>query len=309
MPSTPANGITLEYQTFGDPEARPLLLLRGLGTQMIQWDPALCARIAEAGHFLVIFDNRDVGLSTHFPEAAPPSIAQILEARQGGALPAVPYTLADMAGDVIGLMDALGLESAHIAGISMGGMIVQQTALQFPGRVRSMTSIMSSTSDPALPGPTPEAQAALVEPAPSEREAYLEYSVRTGRAFTGKGLGEGFAYDAEKQRALAGRVYDRAFDPDGIARQMGAVMASGSRAEALAGLSVPSLVIHGADDPLIPLAAGQATADAIPGAKMVVVEGMGHDLPPGAWPPIVEALSAHTAAHTEAHTEAHDRPR
>ena len=148
-----------------------------------------------------------------FPTPSPPSIAQILEARQGGELPAVPYTLADMAEDVTGLMDALGLESAHLAGISMGGMIVQQTALQFPGRVRSMTSIMSSTSDPALPGPTPEAQAALVEPAPREREAYLEYSVRTGRAFTGKGLGKGFAYDAEKQRALAGRVYDRAFDP------------------------------------------------------------------------------------------------
>ena len=301
MPSTPANGITLEYQTFGDPDARPLLLLRGLGTQMIQWDPALCAQIAEAGHFLVIFDNRDVGLSTHFPDSPPPSIAQILEARQGGKLPDVPYTLADMAGDVIGLMDALGLESAHIAGISMGGMIVQQTALQFPERVRSMTSIMSSTSDPALPGPTPEAQAALVEPAPREREAYLEYSVRTGRAFTGKGLDkgldEGFAYDVKKARALAGRVYDRAFDPDGIARQMAAVLASGSRAEALADLTVPSLVIHGADDPLIPLAAGQATADAIPGAKRVVIEGMGHDLPPGAWPPIVEALAAHTEAH------------
>jgi pimeloyl-ACP methyl ester carboxylesterase len=133
-----------------------------------------------------------------------------------------------------------------------------------------------------------------VEPAPREREAYLEYSVRTGRAFTGKGLKKGFAYDAEKQRALAGRVYDRAFDPDGIARQMAAVIASGSRAEALSSLTVPSLVIHGADDPLIPLAAGQATADAIPGAEMVVVEGMGHDLPPGAWTPIVEAIAAHT---------------
>ena len=290
MPSAQANGITLEYQTFGDPGARPLLLLRGLGTQMIQWDPAFCEAIADAGHHLVIFDNRDVGLSTHFHDSPVPSMAELVKALAGGERPAVPYDIDHMAGDVVGLMDALGFESAHIAGISMGGMIVQQCAIRHAERVRSMTSIMSSTSEPGLPGPSPEAQAALTETAPSEREAYLDYSVRTGRVFTG----DGFPYDAEERRELAGRVYDRAFDPAGIARQMAAIVASGSRAEGLAALTVPSLVVHGSSDPLIPLAAGQATADAIPGAEMVVIEGMGHDLPPGAWPPLVEALSRHT---------------
>ncbi len=290
MPSAQANGIALEYQTFGDPGARPLLLLRGLGTQMIQWDPAFCQAIADSGHHLVIFDNRDVGLSTHFHDAPVPPMGELVKALAAGERPAVPYDIDDMAGDVIGLMDALGFESAHIAGISMGGMIVQQTAIRHPQRVRSMTSIMSSTSEPGLPGPSPEAQAALTEPSPPEREAYLDYSVRTGRVFTG----DGFPYDAEARRELAGRVYDRAFDPAGIARQMAAIVASGSRTQGLAALAVPSLVIHGSSDPLIPLAAGQATADAIPGAEMLVVEGMGHDLPPGAWPPIVDALARHT---------------
>ena len=290
MPSTTANGITLEYETFGESGARPLLLLRGLGTQMIQWDPALCQRIAEAGHRLIIFDNRDVGLSTHFHDERAPSMAEILQARAAGEKADVPYTLEAMAADVIGLMNALNLGSAHVAGISMGGMIVQQAAIQYPGRVRSMTSIMSSTSEAGLPGPTPEAQAALIEAPPSEREAYLDYSVRIGRVFSG----DGFPYDAVRQREVAGRVYDRAFDPAGVARQMAAVVASGSRAEDLAGLRVPALVIHGGSDPLIPLAAGQATADAIPGAEMLVIKGMGHDLPPGSWPAIVEALARHT---------------
>ncbi|MCS5635835.1 MAG: alpha/beta fold hydrolase [Myxococcota bacterium] len=290
MPSTTANGITLEYESFGEAGARPLLLLRGLGTQMIQWDRTFCQQIADAGHRLVIFDNRDVGLSTHFHDARVPSMEELVNALAGGETPEVPYCVDDMAGDVVGLMDALGFESAHIAGISMGGMIVQQCAIRYPERVRSMTSIMSSTSEPGLPGPSPEAQAALTEAAPSEREAYIEYSVRTGRVFTGNG----FPYDAEGRRELAGRVYDRAFDPPGIARQMAAVVASGSRAEGLAALTVPSLVVHGSSDPLIPLAAGLATADTIPGAEMVVIDGMGHDLPPGAWAPIVEALARHT---------------
>ncbi|MFP6638656.1 MAG: alpha/beta hydrolase, partial [Myxococcota bacterium] len=165
-------------------------------------------------------------------------------------------------------------------------------AIQYPERVRSMTSIMSSTSEPGLPGATAQAQAALAEPAPRERSAYIDYSVRTGRAFTG----DGFPYDDAARREVAGRVFDRAFDPEGVARQMAAVVASGSRLEGLAALEIPSLVIHGSSDPLIPLAAGEATAKAIPGARLEIVEGMGHDLPRGAWDQVIGALSAHTAA-------------
>ena len=290
MPKAHANGIEIEYACYGREHARPLLLLRGLGTQLIQWDPRLCERIADAGHRLVIFDNRDVGLSTHFSEAAVPQLAGVARALAEGRRPEVPYTLDDMADDVVGLMDALGFADAHVAGISMGGMIVQQVAIRHPERVRSLTSIMSSTSEPGLPGPTPEAQAALMEPAPGEREAYLDYSVRTGRCFTG----DRFPFDAEAQRELAGRVFDRAFDPDGVARQMAAVVASGSRRQALARVRTPALVIHGSADPLIPPAGGEATARAIPGARLELIQGMGHDLPEGAWPALVDAIVAHT---------------
>ena len=292
MASLVANGIRIEYETFGSPSARPLLLLRGLGTHMIQWDPAFCAQIAEAGHYLVIFDNRDVGLSSHFSDARVPSMAKLVQALAKGEALEVPYTLSDMAGDVVGLMDGLGFDSAHIAGISMGGMIIQQTAILHPDRVRSLTSIMSSTSEPGLPTATAEAQAALSEPPPREREAYIEHSVRTGRAFTG----DGFPYEEAARREVAARVFDRAFDPEGVARQMAAVVASGSRREGLAALSTPALVIHGSSDPLIPLAAGEATARAIPGARLEIVQGMGHDLPRGTWDQVIGALAAHTAA-------------
>jgi pimeloyl-ACP methyl ester carboxylesterase len=290
MPKAPANGIEIEYACYGHEDARPLLLLRGLGTQLIQWDPRLCERIASAGHRLVIFDNRDVGLSTHLSEAAVPELGGVARALAEGRRPEVPYTVDDMADDVVGLMDALGFASVHVAGISMGGMIAQQVAIRHPQRVRSLTSIMSSTSEPGLPAPTPEAQAALMEPAPKERKAYQEYSVRTARCFAG----DGFPFDAEAQRELAGRVFDRAFDPDGVGRQMAAVVASGSRHEALARVRTPALVIHGSADPLIPPAGGEATARAIPGARLELIEGMGHDLPEGAWPALVDAITAHT---------------
>ena len=238
----------------------------------------------------MISDNRDVGLSTHLSEAAVPELGRVARALAEGRRPEVPYTVDDMADDVVGLMDALGFASVHVAGISMGGMIAQQVAIRHPQRVRSLTSIMSSTSEPGLPAPTPEAQAALMEPAPKERKAYQEYSVRTARCFAG----DGFPFDAEAQRELAGRVFDRAFDPDGVGRQMAAVVASGSRHEALARVRTPALVIHGSADPLIPPAGGEATARAIPGARLELIEGMGHDLPEGAWPALVDAIAAHT---------------
>jgi pimeloyl-ACP methyl ester carboxylesterase len=292
MPRTRANGIEIEYATFGPTEGRPLLLLRGLGTQMIHWDPRLCERIAEAGHHLVIFDNRDVGLSSHFHTDGAPDLGAVVRALMAGEEPDVPYRLGDFANDVVGLMDALELESAHIAGISMGGMIVQQVAIAHPERVRSLTSIMSSTGEPGLPGPTPGAQAALSSPPPRERSAYIAHNVENQRCFTGNG----FPFDDEARREIAGRAFDRAFDPDGVTRQMAAVVASGSRHEALAQVRAPSLVIHGSDDPLIPLAGGEATARAIPGAHLQVIEGMGHDLPEGSWSQWVPTLAAHTEA-------------
>lgn len=292
MSQARANGIEIEYQTRGDPADRPLVLVRGLGTQLIHWDERFLDRLVDEGHFVVLFDNRDVGLSTHFPGAGVPDLGDIMSARAAGTVPVVAYTLDEMAADVVGLMDALMIERAHVAGMSMGGMIVQQVAILFPDRLRSMTSIMSTTGEPGLPGPTPEAAQALSTPPPLDRADYIEYSTRTQRAFSGRG----FPFDETSWRVLAGRVFDRAFDPAGIARQMAAIVASGSRREALAGVTVPTLVLHGSDDPLVPPAAGEATARAIPGARWHAIEGMGHDLPEGAWPEIVARIAEHTAS-------------
>lgn len=290
MPQAQANDIQIEYATFGSPDARPLLLLRGLGTQMVQWAPEFCQQIADAGHYLVIFDNRDVGLSTHFSDSPVPDMGEVFMAVSKGESPSLPYTLSDMADDVIGLMDALELETAHLVGISMGGMIVQEATLRHEARVRSLTSIMSSPSDPGLPGPTDAARAALLEPAPRERDAYIEYSVRTGRAFTG----DGFPYEEDERRKIAGVIFDRAFDPEGVSRQAAAVFGARPRGEELGHIATPSLVIHGSADPLVPLAAGEATARAIPGAKLEIIQGMGHDLPRGAWDRVITALADHT---------------
>ncbi|MCH2172998.1 alpha/beta fold hydrolase [Myxococcota bacterium] len=292
MPRARANGIEIEYASIGPSDGRPLLLLRGLGTQMIHWDPRLCEQIVEAGHRLIIFDNRDVGLSSHFSDAGSPDLGAVLAALAAGDEPEVPYRLKDLANDVVGLMDALGYESAHLAGISMGGMIVQQVAIDHPRRVRSLTSVMSTTSEPNLPGPTPEAQAALSSTPPRERSAYIAHTVENQRCFTGKG----FPFDEKTNAQIAGRAFDRAFDPDGVTRQAAAVMASGSRHEALAQVRIPTLVIHGSDDPLIPVAGGAATARAISGARLQIVDGMGHDLPEGSWPQWVPSLAAHTNA-------------
>ncbi len=289
MPSVHAGGIEIDYETWGGSDDPPLILLRGLGTQHIQWPRRFCEQLAAAGLHLITPDNRDAGLSTHFHEAGLPDLSGIMASLGRGEAPKLAYGLADMAMDVVHLMDALGIETAHIAGISMGGMIVQQVAIDHPGRVRSLTSIMSSTGEPGLPGAEPEAARALTEPAPTERAAYIEHNVKTARAFTGSG----FPFDEEAQRTMAGRTFDRAFDPPGIARQMAAVMASGSRREALGSVAAPTLVMHGAADPLLPVACGEATAAAIEGARLHVIEGMGHDLPEGAIDDWVREISAH----------------
>ncbi len=287
MPRANANGIEIEFETYGDRAARPLLLLRGLSTQLIHWDTDFCRGLADRGHFLVIFDNRDVGKTTWFDEAGIPDLGALIA---GEKIP-LAYGIDDMADDTVGLMDALELETAHIAGISMGGMIVQTAAVRHPSRVRSLTSVMSSTGGSELPPPSPEAMEALISPAPEERGAYIEHTVRTQRVIGSPG----FVFDDEREADVAARAFDRAFHPAGAARQLAAVQAHGDRRQSLAKLDVPTLVIHGSGDPLIPLQHGRDTAASVPGAELRIVEGMGHDIPRGAHAELIDAISALTA--------------
>jgi pimeloyl-ACP methyl ester carboxylesterase len=286
-----ANGIELEYDSFGSRDGRPLLLIMGLGGQMIMWEEGFCEALAERGHYVVRFDNRDVGLSTRFDAAGIPNVLELMQQSMAGQRPAVPYTLDDMADDAAGLLDALGLETAHVCGASMGGMIAQTVAIRHGRRLRSLTSIMSSTGDPSLPQAKPEAMAVLMAPPPSDRAGSLAAAVRTWRTIGSPG----FPFDEGRIRERAGRLYDRAFYPEGTARQLAAIVAHGNRAAKLREVSAPTLVIHGAADPLVPLEGGRHTAAAIPGAELLVIEGMGHDLPEGAWPQIVGAISELTA--------------
>lgn len=290
MPKTSANGIEIEYQTYGSRENPALLLVMGLGAQMTRWDDALCGLLAHHGLFVIKFDNRDVGLSTHLTDLGVPDMTTLVAALAEGAAPSVPYTLDDMSNDGFGLLDALGIEQAHLCGASLGGMIAQTMALNAPQRVLSLTSIMSSTQDPSLPAAHPDAAAVLQAPPARSREEAIE------RAVSASGVigSPGYPADPERVRERAAQDYDRAFDPAGVARQMAAaVAATGSRRERLTGLEVPTLVIHGADDPLVPLACGEDTAAAIPGAELLVIDGMGHDLPVALHQRIADAIASH----------------
>jgi pimeloyl-ACP methyl ester carboxylesterase len=284
------NGVTLCYDTFGSPEDAPLVLIMGLATQMIVWDEDFCRLLAACGRYVIRFDNRDIGCSTKLWEPKPPNIADILITGFAGSKLRVRYTLLDMAKDTLGLLDALGIASAHVVGISMGGAIGQEIAIAFPARLRTLTSIMSSTGDPKLPPPTLAALAVLfARPAPN-RESYLRQYVKTWKTLTGKQ----FPFDPERTRSQGERAYERGINPAGAARQMLAIIASGNRREALRRITAPTLVIHGTNDPLVRYAAAPDLAAAIPGAKLLTIEGMGHTLPRGAWPRIVDAIAAHT---------------
>lgn len=236
---------------------------------------------------MVVFDNRDVGLTSK-TEGPVPDAAALMRRFRNGEPPAaddVPYTVADMAGDGLAVLDALGVERAHVAGMSMGGMIVQRMAINHPDRVKSMTSIMSTTGAPGVGQATPEAGRSLLEPAPEDRDGYIEYTIRT-RALTGG------SYNADDYwRRHAGKTFDRMFHPIGAAFQIAAVASDGDRTDALGRLRVPSLVIHGRLDPLISLSGGEATAAAIPGAELIVIDEMGHDLPPEIWDRIVDGMT------------------
>lgn len=285
------NGIEIEYEVAGNPADPPVLLIMGLGGQLVAWDDEFVLGLARRGHFVIRYDNRDVGLSTRFDGVAVPPLAELVARRAAGEPMEVPYRLSDMADDAAALLDHLELDSAHVVGASLGGMIAQSLALQHPRRVRTLTSIMSSTGNPELPPAKPAALARLALPVPGEREAYIEHMLASQAVMSGSG----FQLEPERLRALGGRLYDRAFYPEGVARQLAAIFASGSRKEALAELRVPTLVIHGLEDPLVPVEAGLDTHDAIPGSELLLIDGLGHNLPRGVWPTVWDAIQKHIA--------------
>jgi len=285
MPNARANGITIEYDEFGRQDSTPLLLIMGLGGQMVMWHEGLCNQLAGRGFRVIRYDNRDVGLSAKFHEECPNPARLVIDAFQGKAV-SPPYTLDDMAGDAAALLQALGIPKAHVVGASMGGMIAQLLAIQHPEHVLTLTSIMSTTGNPSLPQPESKAMVVLMQPRPTAREAAIEHGMSVWRVLHGPG----FEFDEVRIRELVEVSYDRDPDPDGTARQLLAIMTAPSRKEALGAVRMPALVIHGDADPLAPIAGGYDTAEAIPGAKMLVIEGMGHEMPEGAWPRLIDAI-------------------
>ena len=275
MASVIANDILIEYDTFGEPGGRPLLLVMGLGAQMTRWRKEFCELLAAQGHYVIRFDNRDVGLSQKFDTAGLPDMGRILAQAAAGETVSAAYSLSDMANDAAALLTALDIPTAHVCGASLGGMVVQVMALEHGSRLRSMTSVMSTTGDPTLPKATPEAMAALMSPAGNSLEAVLDRAVRNAAVIGGPG----FPAPEAEIRALAKSDYERCFYPQGVARQMAAVAATGNRRPRLEKLVMPTLVIHGEDDPLVPLSGGLDTHAAIPGASLKVFEKMGHNLP------------------------------
>ena len=267
-------GIDIVYQRLGNPDAPVVLLIMGIGAQSIAWPDAFCHALVDRGLQVVRFDNRDAGLSTHLAEAPPPDLPAAL----AGDLSSVSYTLSDMAADAVGLLDALGFEKAHVVGASMGGAIGQTMAIERPERVRSLTSMMSTTGNMSVGQPSPEALREVFSgPPATTRDEVIQRMVRAFRAVGSPG----YPNDEKEVAARAGRAYDRSYDPAGIARQAVASVASGDRTERLRHLQVPTLVIHGLADRMCDVSGGRATAGAIPGAELVEIEGMGHDLPPG----------------------------
>jgi pimeloyl-ACP methyl ester carboxylesterase len=284
-----ANGIDICYEIFGEPNAEPMLLIMGLGAQMIQWDDDFCRQLAGRGFRVIRFDNRDIGKSSKLAGGKPLTAFELLKLRFLKIPLAAPYKLGDMAQDVVGLMDTLGIQSAHLVGASMGGMIAQEAAISFPQRVRSLTSIMSTTGNPKVPGPTREASAILMAPPPTTKEAYFERFAQTWKVLrAGR-----FPQDEALDRARAERTYERGLNPAGVGRQLRAILASGSRKERLGSVKAPTLVIHGTVDPLVRPEGGKDTAASIPGAKLLMIEGMGHALPIPMWPQIIDAIDKH----------------
>jgi pimeloyl-ACP methyl ester carboxylesterase len=279
--------IDLCYETFGDPTDPALLLIMGLGTQMLGWHESFCEQLAGRGFHVIRFDNRDIGRSTILRNKPIPTTGQLLRRDKTAA----SYSLSDMAADGIGILDHLGIEQAHVVGASMGGMIAQETAIGWPDRVLSLCSIMSNTGSRWSGQPAIALYSILLRPAPTERSAAIEHGVRV---FTEIGS-PGFERDELELREVIERSYERGHDRSGPARQLAAIIAGGNRTERLQRLDVPTVVIHGTKDRLVSPTGGRAVARAIPGAKLVEIEGMGHDLPRGAWPRVIDAIAANAA--------------
>jgi pimeloyl-ACP methyl ester carboxylesterase len=284
-----ANGIDICYEIFGDPNAEPMLLIMGLGAQMIHWDDEFCRQLAARGFRVIRFDNRDIGKSSKMSGGKRLTAVEMLKLRFLKIPLAAPYKLLDMAKDTIGLMDVLGIKSAHLVGASMGGMIAQEIAISFPERVRSLTSIMSTTGNPKVPPPTREATAVLMAPPPATKEEYFDRYAKTWKILR---VGS-FPEDEALDRSRAERTYQRGLNPAGVGRQLRAVLASGSRSERLRAVKAPTLVIHGTVDPLVHPVGGKDTAASIPGAKLLMIDGMGHALPIPMWPQIIDAIDKH----------------
>ncbi|HEV7751992.1 MAG TPA: alpha/beta hydrolase [Baekduia sp.] len=277
------NGITLCYESFGEPDAPPLLLIMGLGTQMVAWHEDFCRDLAGRGFRVIRFDNRDSGRSTRMDGAPVPTLAQIVTRR----IPNAPYKLADMALDTVGLLDALEIERAHLVGVSMGGMIAQTVAARHPLRTRSLTSIMSNTGGRFSGQPALRSYPVLLGKSPTERDAYITHAAKMWGIIGSPG----FERDEIELRAMLELSFDRGANPAGTARQLGAILASGDRRRELGAVRAPTLVIHGEADKLIAPSGGRATAKAIQGAELLTIPGMGHDLPRPAWPQIAGAIA------------------
>jgi pimeloyl-ACP methyl ester carboxylesterase len=280
--------VELCYETFGDPDATPLLLVMGLGTQMIGWRADFCELLAGRGFHVIRYDNRDIGRSTHLRDHAPPSLRQMLTRDKRAAA----YTLDDMADDAAGLLDALGIEAAHVVGASMGGMIAQVLAGRHPGKVLTLTSIMSTTGHRLKGQPALKVYPFLLAKRPKEKEEAVERIVKLFKVVGSPG----FERDEADLRELASQSFDRGQGDDaGTGRQLQAILASGDRTRTLRDVKAPTLVIHGKADKLVRPSGGRATARAIPGARLVLIDGMGHDLPRGLWPRLVDLIAEHTA--------------
>jgi pimeloyl-ACP methyl ester carboxylesterase len=277
-----ANGIDIAYDTFGDPHAPPMLILTGLGVQMIFWDDAFCSQLAARGYWVIRCDNRDSGRATVFDQAGVPDIPALRASLARREPLDVPYTLSDMAADGVGLLDALGIASAHVFGHSMGGMIAQTLVIEHPERVRTLVSLGSSPYPPQMPDMPSFAP-------PADREGWVEARVANERLANGGVL----PFDKARERRRAERCFDRGTYPEGTVRQLAAVIASGDRTEALRAVRVPTLVVHGRVDPFVPVECGIATAEAIPGSKLLILEQMGHRLAPAVWADVIDAIAAH----------------